>query len=183
MSVITISRQLGSLGNEVARLTAEQLGYRLVGRDLINQAARKAGAPEAALAAIDELGLLGLRPPHAVCDAYHAAVRQVMLELSEAGDVVIVGRGGQSILRGRPGTYHVRIIAPVTVRIERIARRKDITLECAKAQVETSDKFHFNYLKRCYGIRWDDQDLYDLILNTHHLPVNQAAALICQVLA
>jgi cytidylate kinase len=183
MPIITISRQLGSLGNEVSRLAAELLGYHLVGRDLINQAARQAGAPEAALAAIDELGFLGLRLSHAVCDAYHAAVRQVMLELAEEGNVVIVGRGGQSILRGYPGTTHLRIIAPTLVRIERIARRKEISLESAQAQVETSDRFHYNYLKRCYGIRWDDQDLYDLILNTHHLTASQAAALVCQVLA
>ncbi len=62
MDVITISRQLGSLGFEVGKIAAEQLDYRLVWRDLINQAASLAGAPEVALAMFDEFNLLGIEP-------------------------------------------------------------------------------------------------------------------------
>jgi CMP/dCMP kinase len=183
MATVTISRQLGSLGNEVARLAAECLGYRLVGRDLINQAARQAGAPEVALASIDELGLLGLRPSKKATADYLQAVHQVMKELAIEGNIVIVGRGGQVILKDWPDSLHVRIIAPAALRAERIANQQHIPLPGAQAQVEASDRYHYNYLKRCYQVRWDDPELYDLILNTRHSTPEQAAAMICQRLA
>jgi len=62
MAVITVSRQLGSLGCDIANSVAQRLGYRMVWRKLINQAARQARTPEMALEMLDELGLLGLRP-------------------------------------------------------------------------------------------------------------------------
>ena len=53
MAVITLSREMGSLGDDIARAVAARLGLRLVGRELINRAAKEAGAPEVALAEID----------------------------------------------------------------------------------------------------------------------------------
>ena len=88
MTVITISRQLGSLSSEISRMTAEKLGYRLVWREVINQAARLAGAPEVALAEIDEFGILGVEPsPEAERD-YLQAVQKVIIDLAEEGNVL-----------------------------------------------------------------------------------------------
>jgi CMP/dCMP kinase len=183
MATITISRQLGSLGRQVAREVAERLGYRLVWRDVINEAARRAGAPEVALATIDELGLLGLRPSPAARQAYHRAVRQVMEELAGLGGVVIVGRAGQVILRGRPDVLHVKIIAPVAVRVDRLAASQRIPLAAARAQVESSDRRRRDYVRRYYQARSDDPELYDLIINTARLSPAAAAQLICQVVS
>jgi cytidylate kinase len=183
MTTITISRQLGSRGLEIARQVAERLGYRLVWRELINQAALRAGAPEMALATIDELGLLNLCPSPAACRAYHQAVRQVMLELAEEGGVVILGRAGQVILRGRPDVLHVRLIAPAGLRAGRIAALQNISLEAAAAQVQASDRHRSNYLRRFYKARWDNPELYDLLLNTADLSVETAAGIIVQAAA
>jgi cytidylate kinase len=178
--VVTISRQLGSLGCQVARIAAELLGYRLVWREVINKAARCCGVPDAALVAIDELGLLGIHLSPNACQAYRKAVKQVMDELAAEGEVLIVGRAGQVILRGLPNVLHVRLIAPATLRAERIALRHHIPLDCAQAQVEASDRYRRNYLKRCYHVFWDDPVLYDLILNTARLAPDEAARLIVQ---
>ena len=178
MSAITVSRQLGSLGREVARLVADRLGYRLVWREVINQAARQAGAPEVALATIDELGLLGLNPSHQACDAYVQAVEHIMEALAAEGNIVIVGRAGQVILRDRPDVLHVQVIAPAEVRAGRIARQHGIALEAAQAQIEASDRHRRNYLKRFYHVRWDDPALYDLIVNTSRVTPEAAAELI-----
>jgi hypothetical protein len=62
MAVITISRQMGSLGREISEEIARSLNYRVVWREVINEAAKRAGAPDVALATIDELDLLGIRP-------------------------------------------------------------------------------------------------------------------------
>jgi cytidylate kinase len=89
--------------------------------------------------------------------------------------VVILGRAGQAVLQDRPETLHVQIIAPAAVRAERLALRLQIPLDGAIAQVEASDRFRRNYLKRFYQLRWDDPSLYDLVLNTARLEPLAAA--------
>lgn len=182
MAVITISRQMGCLGQAVANEIAACLNYRVVWREVINQAAMRAGVPVVALATIDELDLLGLRPSANDRKAYHNAVREIMHEMVLEGNVVIVGRAGQVILRGQPEVYHVRLYAPLAVRIERIAERHNVSIEAARAQVEASDTSRCNYLKKYYHARWDDPLLYDLMLNTAQLDTRQAALTVCAAL-
>ncbi len=179
MAVITLSRQLGSLGFETAKILAPRLGYRLVWRDLINQAAQRAGAPEVALAMIDELNLLGLKPSHSDTMAYLEAVKNVMQELADAGNVIIVGRAGQILLADHPHTLHVRTIAPVNVRVERLASRLGISSEAARAQIDASDRYHQQYFKRFYKIAWDGPGLYDLVINTAKMTTDDASDIIC----
>lgn len=179
MAVITISRQMGSLGHEVAQEIANYLGYRIVWREVINEAANRAGTPEVALATIDELDFLGLRPSEEARKAYHDKVREILKELAEAGNVVIVGRAGQVILRGAEGTKHVRIYAPLDLRVQRIAQRQNISVQSAHAQVEMSDQARTRYLKRFYKARWDDPELYDVMLNTAQLSIEAAAKMVC----
>jgi cytidylate kinase len=180
MAVITMSRQYGSLGNIVVHALAESLGYRVVMRELINQAALRAGAPAVALAIIDELGLLGITPTADEYQAYTRAVQTVMEELAAAGDVIIVGRGGQVVLANFPGVLRVRMIAPLDVRARRLAERLHISVRAAHAQAAASDRQRRTYLKRFYNIDWDDPLLYDLVINTAHLDAAQACDLIYQ---
>lgn len=182
MAAITISRQLGSMGHEISRLSAQTLGYRLVWRELINEAARQAGVPEVALATIDDLGLLGVSPSPKARLAYRIAIKRIMESMADEGKVVILGRAGQVILGGRPDVLHVRLIAPLKLRIQRVADAQKISFESAQAQVETSDRNRRNYLKRFYHARLDDPVLYDLVINTAHLTPASAANLICQAL-
>lgn len=180
MAVITISRQLGSLGCDIAQQVADSLGHRLLWRDLINQAARRAGTPEVALETIDELGLLQIRASAKARRAYRAAMQMVMEELAGEGKVVIVGRAGQLILKDWPDTVHIRLIAPVSIRAARVAQRQNIAMDSALAQVQTSDRYRSSYLRRFYQARWDNPELYDLVINTAHLTVREAARLICE---
>lgn len=183
MAVITISRQTGSLGNMVAEEIGRCLGYKVVWREVINAAAVRAGVPEVALATIDELNLLGIKPSAADLDAYHQAVKEIMFEIKEEGNAVIVGRAGQSILRGVPGVLHVRIFAPFELRVARIAARHSVSQETARNQVKTSDRNRNQYLKRYYQINVDDPELYDVLINTAHIDPLAAAQVICGALA
>jgi CMP/dCMP kinase len=183
MSTITISRQLGSLGDEVAQAIAKRLEYRVISRDLINQAAVRCGAPEMALALIDDLGLLSINPSVSARRSFLETVDKVVNELAVEGNVVIVGRAGQMILRGKPGVLHVKVIAPSVVRAERIASELGIPLKAAQAQIAASDKSRSSYLKRHYQARWDDPELYDLIVNTARLLPENAADIICRALS
>ncbi len=182
MSAITISRQMGSLGRKVAEAIAQEAGYHVVWREVINQAASRAKVPEVALATIDELDLLGLRPNPKDVRAYHEAVRELMQEYVSKGKIVIVGRAGQVILREAEDVLHVRIYAPFDLRVKRITQQQNISLEMARAQVETSDQSRARYLRRFYHVRWDDPELYDVMINTAHLLPEEAAVVVCEAL-
>jgi cytidylate kinase len=181
MAVVTISRQLGSLGRDVALLVAERLGYRFVWRDMINEAARRSSTPEVALATIDELDLFGLTPAPSARKAYCNAVQQVMEELAQEGNVVILGRAGQIVLQGHPHLFSARVIAPLALRAERTSKQQGITIEAAQFQVEASDKHRREYLLRFYQADWDDPAMHDLVINTAHIAPPEAAGLICQL--
>ena len=180
VSVITISRQMGSYGNEIARQVAEHLGWQQISQDLINQAARDAKVPQVALADIDELGFLGLRPSTKEWRAYQAEVARTICQLADQGHIVIIGRGGQMVLRDRPGILHVRIVAPLEVRIIRSQQRAQISAEAAKARLKASDKARARYLRKGYNATLDDPTLYHLVVNTGLLEVSKAVSLILQ---
>ncbi|HVN56423.1 MAG TPA: cytidylate kinase-like family protein [Anaerolineaceae bacterium] len=180
MCVITISRQYGSLGSITAQHVADRLNYTIVWRELINQAAMRAGAPDVALAEIDELNLLGVAPTVESLQAYIQAIHVVVMELAKKGNVVIVGRGSQVILREFHDVVRVLMIAPLALRAERIATRLSISLRAARAQVEASDRHRQHFLRRFYGVQWDDPALYDLVINTQHLTADDAVDLICR---
>ena len=180
MAVITISRQLGSLGNEVAQAAAVRLNYEVICRKLIDLAANRAGVPEVALATIDDLGLFGLRPSSEARRAYHQAVQVIMDELTTKNNIIIIGRAGQAILRNHPEVLHVRVFAPAQLRAHRISAQQGISIEAARAQIEASDRSRRNYLRRFYQVRWDDPELYDMIINTTCLNIDISAYLICQ---
>ncbi len=178
MTVITISRQLGSLGTTLGRQIASRLDYRLVKRELFNQAARLVSSPDMALATIDELGLLGIEPDETQQHTYLKAVETVMKKLVQEGNVVIVGRAGQVILKNMPNILHVRVIAPQEVRIQRIVKAHQITAKAAGSQIEDSDRYRADYLQRHYHIDWDDPSHYHLVINTGKMDLETAAEMV-----
>ncbi len=182
MSAVTISRQMGSQGDELAWQVAQQLGWQLIRRDLINQAALGAGVPHVALADIDELGLLDLRPSIREWRAYQNQVEHIIRGWADKGDVVIVGRGGQMTLRGRPDVLHVRVVAPLDMRIIQLQQEKNIPAQSARARLEASAKARDSYMKRCYGVQLDDPTLYHLVVNIGLLGLSQAVNFIIQAL-
>jgi cytidylate kinase len=182
MSAITISRQMGSQGDELALQVAERLGWRRVCRDLINQAALKAGVPQVALAELDELGFFGLQPRAKDWRAYQHQVERIITDLADAGAVVIVGRGGQMVLRSRPDVLHVRVVAPLEKRVTQLQREKNMSAESARATLEASSKGRARYIRRSYGISLDDPTLYHVVINTGMLELPQATNLIVQAL-
>jgi CMP/dCMP kinase len=179
MAAITISRQLGSEGEAVAQAVAQRLGYRVLSQELINQAAQRAGTPKLALAFFDVLGLLDLQPTAEEVQAYQQALQQLMAEWAAEGQVIIVGRAGCLWLKAHPDVLHVRIVAPLPQRIERVAQQRAVSWQAAQAQVEATDRARQTYVQHHHQVDWNDPTLYDLVLNLGRITVEHAAALIC----
>jgi cytidylate kinase len=181
MSVITISRQMGSLGDEIAHLLADRLGYSLVNRELINRAAAKVGSPDLALAMIDELGLLGISPSDDLYQQYINAVAKVLQDIAAQGRAVIVGRGGHIVLRDFPGTIHILVTAPLEFRRAHIAAQQNITIEAAENQIRAGDRHRGHYFERFYNVKWLDSDWYDLVINSSRISVEKSVDIIMKM--
>ena len=180
MSIITISRQAGSQGDEVALEVSNRLKWRCICREVINEAAREARVPLVGLAAIDELGVLGLHPSIKEWQAYQTQAERIIRHLADEGNVVIVGRGSQMVLRDHPGVLHVRVIAPLEVRVVRLQQQEHISAEAAQVRLEATDKARLRYLQRSYGIKTNDPTFYHLVINTGLLKLSQAVNLVLQ---
>lgn len=210
MAVITISRQYGSGGDEVAAQVCSLLGYRFFNKGLMSQVAVEVGLSETEIVDFSEdnykirgfLERLFNRGSSArsaaevdiwKTDSLEAEPKQVM-ELDEArsialvqstiqaayrlGNVVIVGRGGQAVLKDKPDVLHVRIEAPLDTRDQRVSREEKVSLGAAQDIVVNHDRAAAAYLKHFYNLDWADAKLYDLVINTGKLDIETTAQLI-----
>lgn len=180
MKAITVSRQMGSQGSELARQLAEELGWQWISQTLINQAAKAAGVPEVALAEIDELGLFDLHPTADEQHAYLAEVEIFTRTLVNQGNIVLVGRAGQVILQDEPGVFHIRVIAPLENRVKWLQKQKPITEQAAQARLRKSDRSRSHHLMEFYHRQIDDPMLYHLIINTGLIDIGLATDLVIQ---
>lgn len=216
MTIVTLSRQLGSGGDAIAREVAQVLGLRMVDQGVINQAALEAGVPRVAIEelgyegqrslverilhvvyampaipttlepaskdAVAAPGMLGSflspanRPMSVSMREYVRVVGLVIRDLARGGDVVVVGQGGQVVLRDLPGVLHVQVVAPFARRLALLMERGQVDRREATVQLRASDRARADYLQRYHGVNWLDPMLYDLIVNTDHLPLPAAVA-------
>jgi hypothetical protein len=95
--------------------------------------------------------------------------------LYERGNAIIVGRGGQAILRGYPNTLHVRTVAPLKARAQVVSDRWRVTPRAGRDMAQKSDRRRAAYLRDNYDIDWNDVALYHFIVNTAYTPREAAA--------
>lgn len=205
MPVITISQQFGSYGDAVTELVCNRLGYRSLDTHLMWGLAAQAGLKlEKVMTLSEDRYRPRTRmerfsrhlPPytrHPVMWAEYGAaigreflaaksVIQLIQAAYEKDNIVIVGRGGHVVLRDKPDALHVRLIAPLTLRIRR-RQLRGLTIEAARAQVIAYDRAAAEFIQRYHGVDIADPTLYDLVINTGTLPLPAAADLIIGALA
>lgn len=178
MTVITLSRQMGSGGTAIATDVAKRLGLQYIDRQVIFKAAQQAGVPEAALAEVDEFGILPPMVKPEARRAFISTVESVIRDFAKTGNVIIVGRGSQVTLNEWPNSLHLQIIAPMDARVDRLMKQNKIDRETALNRLIASDKARTTYLQRNYHVRWLDSRLYDLVINTGKIRDEDAVELI-----
>ena len=203
--VITISRQVGSGGDEIALKVCKILGYAYFDKSLMVSVAKSLGVSEEDILDFseDDYRVKGfadkiLRRKRPVAASFllkgDALIRKALDEeecvsviqtvinsLASRGKTVIVGRGGQAILKDKSGVLHVRVVAPVAVRVERIMKSGGLSQEDVLKLIEDQDKAAAEYLRRFYNIDWEDPMIYDMVLNTWKMDFDTAARLIASV--
>jgi len=178
MAVITISRQIGGLGTEIARESAQRLNCDYVDREKMETLLESFGFPEPEVKKFDEK-----KPP--LWDSqslerrkFLHATQAVLYELASKGQGVIVGRGGQVLLKDVPGVLHVRIIAPMEKRVKRMVEVEGFDEKQAARFLRQADQDSFGYIHTFFHVNWDDPFLYDLILNTANLSLEAAVKIL-----
>ena len=207
--VVTISRQCGSGGSEIGRLLAHQNNLQYVDHEIINEVARRLDVAVETAAEQDEQTsgslshvlealntntpfnlnyskLLQKQTPNASVpnreQAYLQLTQRVVLEMANSGDSVIIGRGGQFLLRGLPRVLHVHVFAPLPRRIENVMQHFRLNRQQAVEFIERRDGETANYLRHYYGSNGTQPELYHLLINTGLFSFEMAANLIAQAL-
>ena len=197
MRAITISREYGSGGGEIAARLAQRLGWQLVDHEVVVEVANALGVSEAEAEAHDEhveglasriLSSLQLVEPIMLVgstnlpEADERKYRDALFEVVEAavtqGHVVIVGRGSQILLAQRRDVFHARIIAPLELRIAYVMQREGLNQNDARSRIQMKDRDRIRYLQAEHHQSPEDAHLYDLVINTGVIDLDSAIDLI-----
>ncbi len=95
-----------------------------------------------------------------------AMLNQVVQAVAQHGNVVIQGRSGFAVLAGYGDALHVRLQAPLAVRIMRVAAEQKMTDERAAAIVKEGDRVRKAFVENFYGVPWDAIHAFDLVIDT-----------------
>jgi Cytidylate kinase-like family len=175
---ITLAREYGTGGGEVAQRVARRLGWEVIDRSLIDQISEKFHVSPRSARELDGRGTWWLeRIARAVwlesggttvdvvdAENIHEFTRNAILEASYRGKCVIVGRGGQCVLRDRPDVLHVFLFAPLEYRMERLRGQYPTEKELLKA-IARVDEERAAYIREFHDTEWKDPSLYHLWIN------------------
>jgi cytidylate kinase len=159
MAVITISRQFGAGGWVLGKRLAKRLGYRYVDENMIQEVARIGKISSGRVRVFEKSGtsrLLKFLDKMIVADyvdrfvsdkhgrlderGYVEMVRSIFNEIYEKGDVIIIGRGGQYILKGYPNTYHILLVGDLESRTRFIMEAHQLTENKAKTMMKQKEQ-------------------------------------------
>jgi cytidylate kinase len=182
--VLTIEREYGSGGAEIARKAAERLGWRLWDQSLTNEIARllecdcrvveeRAEKKDplfhrlmmAFMRGSFEGSLNAPRLKMADASCVREVTERVVRKIAEAGECVIVGRGSAYYLPERKDAFHVFIYAPEEDKIPRL-RAEGKTDEEARRLAETVDRDRAAFIKQYFGVDWPDRSRFNLMINS-----------------
>jgi cytidylate kinase len=180
MAIITISHELGSGGSEIGQAVADRLGYRCVGQELISDAAQRYGLLEDKLSHLDEAKPGLFERFDAETRRYITVIQTALYEFAEHDNVVLLGRGGQWLLRGIPHVLRVRVMAPYELRVRRMSKKlaaqmgEQTNTRTVQDMVRRDDNEKIGRMRYLYEVDIRDSALYDVVINTEKLAVDGA---------
>jgi cytidylate kinase len=186
--IITISRQFGAGGSDVAKRVAAALAWRVVDNELVEQVAARAGLPPERVAEREErvstfverlARTLAAASPEvfpppdsagAMLEVGEADLvritETVVAEIAAQGQVVLVGRAAPAVLSREAEALHVKLVAPRGFRIQVAAGRLGCAADKAAAILDQTDKMRARYSREYYRRDWNDPVNFHMVLNT-----------------
>jgi cytidylate kinase len=184
IKIITVEREYGCGGGEIASLLATQLGWKLWDQVLTEEIARLANCPKAVVEVREERkdplyyrlfksflrgsyeGSLNAHKLNLVdSETILKLTERVVQHAAKNGNSVIVGRGSQHFLRNRPDALRVFLYAPREDKVRRLLARGKSEQE-AQQLVDTVDHERANFIQKYFGVEWPDRAIYHAMINT-----------------
>ena len=184
VNIITIEREYGSGGGDIAQLIANRLGWKLWDQQLTEEIARHANCPKAVVEVREERndplyyrlfksfmrgsyeGSINAPKLNLVdSETILKITRRVVENAAERGNCVIVGRGSQQFLKNRSDTLRIFLYAPREDKVRRLMARGKSERE-AEELVDTVDRERADFIQKYFRVAWPDRAIYHSMLNT-----------------
>ncbi len=198
MAVITISRQFGAGGKTLGKMIADKLGYTFADDDIIQMVAEMANVSPHWVESVEKEagGKLSriissmvskrlvdriLKNESGYIDEklYLDYLVVIIAQIAEEGNVVIIGRGCQYILKDHPDAIHVLLINDFDSRVRFMQEHYDLRHSKAVQVVTAEDKRRVNLYRKLGKTDYDDPSLYHMVLHTGRIQLADAARCIC----
>jgi cytidylate kinase len=172
MAILTISHEMGSGGAEIGMAVATRLGYTYVDNEELLGRAQKYGLAEERLARLVEDRPSWVERFDAETRRCILALQAVLYEFAQADDVVLIGGGGQWLLRGVPHALRTRIVAPFPERVTRLTAtlsaqgRERVTPKTVAQFIRRDDIQKASRMRYLFDADIKDPGLYDILINT-----------------
>jgi cytidylate kinase len=182
--ILTVEREYGSGGGEIAQMLAERLGWKLYDQLLTEEIARLAQCPEAVVQGREERndplyyrlfksflrgsfeGSINAHKLKMVdSESIMRITRRVVEHAAGRGNCVIVGRGSQHFLENRSDTLRVFLYAPTNDKVRRVMSRGKSEKE-AHELVDSVDRERVDFIQKYFHVEWPTRWLYHIMLNT-----------------
>ena len=178
--VISIGRQHGSGGREIARLLAQELGIKCYDKEIVDEAAKHSDFSRDLINAYDEkrmsafmlhAGGYGLNENFRLNMQVVSAQFDAIREIASKGDCIFVGRCADYILRDRRDLVSVFILGDMDERLKCLERRQGLDEAAARKKIKEVDKDRSSFYKYYSDQVWGDAQNYDLCINSSRLGV------------
>jgi cytidylate kinase len=182
--IITVEREYGCGGGEIAQLLATRLGWKLWDQLLTEEIARLAKCSKTVIADREERtdplyyrlfksflrgsyeGSINAPKLNLVdSEAIVKITRSVVEHAAKRGDCVIVGRGSQQFLKDRPDTLRIFLYAPADDKVRRLLTRGNSERE-AEQLIASVDRERADFIQKYFNVEWPDRAIYHAMFNT-----------------
>jgi CMP/dCMP kinase len=199
IELITVSRQFGAGGSELARKLGERLNWHVLDDEVACRCAERLHLETSTVERLREhsptllarlSSALLVAPPEAPgidtthllrIDAIAEAAFESIMEAAKSLPLVVVGFGTQCIFADRPDALHLRLVAPMPVRVERLRERFGWDAANAAARARRMDEDRRRYVQRYFHRDVNDPLLYDVQINTGRTTLDEATSIIAQL--
>ncbi len=197
MTVVTISRELGSRGTRIAEAVGAELGAPCIDKEVLGEMAKQAGVNVEVIVEAEEKlmsragvvsqemrSLFSADPSNRTRPmdqkTYVQQMGNAIHALARQGNAVFIGRGSQVILEDHPTALHAHLYAAPAVRAGRIQRRRGIAdIDTARRIIHLADEQRRNWYQRFFASAdWKNCRHYHLMLDTGRIPEEAAVELI-----
>ena len=166
MTIVAISREMGSGGYEIGAAVAKALNFEYVNRQILLEAAHAHGVPEATLVDVVERRPSLWERFDAERRRYLSFLEAAYYAFAERGNLVTASRSGPFFVRDVQHALRVRIMAPAEVRVRRVMAQDQLDQKAATAKVRAYDREMSGRIDYLFGVDWTRPENYDLVLNT-----------------